>query len=233
MKQLPRAQHAPELLDEENHDPRELAQSLAQVASVNRWLGGSSALLHHLAPLLNVDRPTRILDVGTGSADLPRRVVEHARRTGRTVEITATDIHPQMRAIASTACAGYPEIRIEAADALSLHYQPESFDVCTLSLTLHHFDGDDQVRALRALGRVARKAVIVNELERTHLNFIGAKLMAATFWRGNRLTRHDGPLSVLRAFTPGELMRIGAAAGMRGRVRRHYFERVVWVGRQR
>ena len=233
MSPFDRAEHAPELLDEERHDPAELAQSLGHVAQVNRWLGGVRALLLHVTPLLHTHRTTRILDIGTGSADLPRRIADWARAHDRKVEIIASDLHPQMREIAAAECSAYPEITIESADALDLHYANDSFDIATLSLTLHHFDGEQQLRVLRELARVVRDAVIVNELERTRLNYLGARLMALTLWRGNRLTRHDGPLSVRRAFTPGELARLGAAARLNGRVERHYFQRIVFTGSPR
>jgi ubiquinone/menaquinone biosynthesis C-methylase UbiE len=233
MSPFPRAEHAPELLDAERHDPAELAHSLGHVAAVNKWLGGARALLIHVTPLLRADRTTRILDIGTGSADLPRHMADWARRNGRAVEIVAADLHPQMRAIASAACADYPEITIDVADALALPYEKGSFDVVTLSLTLHHFDGDQQVRVMREMARVVRDVVIVNELARTRLNYLGARLMALTFWRSNRLTKHDGPLSVLRAFTPPELARLGAAARLRGKVHRHYFQRIVFTGAPR
>lgn len=233
MSPFARAERAPELLDEQDHDPAELAQSLAQVAAVNRWLGGTRSLLAHLTPLLHAESTTRILDVGTGSADLPRRITDWARANSRAVQITATDVHPQMRAIAARACSAYPEIVIEPADALAVPYPNKSFDIATLSLTLHHFDGEQQIRALSELARVTRTAVIVNELRRSRLNYVGARLMALTLWRGNRLTRHDGPLSVRRAFTPDELARLCAAARLGGRVYRHYFQRIVFVGTPR
>jgi len=230
MNAFSRAEHAPELLDDAVHDPQELEQSLEQVAAVNRWLGGARALMRHLGPFLDDARVTRILDIGTGSADLPRQVVHWARRHGRRVELTATDLHPQMRAIAAARCAGIPEITVEAADALALPFADAAFDVVTLSLTLHHFDGNDQVNALREAARVARRAVIINELRRTRINYLGARMLAATLWRSNRLTRHDGPLSVLRAFTPAELLALARGAGMEAHVHTHYFQRVVLVG---
>jgi SAM-dependent methyltransferase len=230
MSSLPRAEHAPELLDAERHDPDELAHSLAHVAAVNRWLGGARTLLAHVAPRLARERVTRILDVGTGSADLPRRIADYARARDRRVAIVASDLHPQMREIASGLCRGYPEISVQPANALALDFAAGSFDLVTLSLTLHHFDGGQQVQVLRECARVARGAVIVNELRRTRINYLGARLLALTYWRGNRLTRHDGPLSVLRAFTPAELHRLGEAAGMRCRVFSHFFQRIVLVG---
>jgi len=229
MSTLPRAINSPELLDQAEHDPRELEQSLGHVAAVNRWLGGERALLQHLAPLIGPEGTTRIIDVGTGSGDLPRRVARWARAHRRSIEIVATDFHPQMAALAQKTCGDDPAITIQVADALALGFADKSFDVATLSLTLHHFDGAQQVRVLRELARVARAAVIVNDLRRSRLNYLGARLLAHTIWRGNRLTRHDGPLSVLRAFTPDELVDLAAAAGIQGRVYQHYFQRLVLV----
>lgn len=231
MTTLPRAEHAPELLDLPHHDERELAESLAHVAAVNHWLGGTRALLEHVKPRLTADRITRIIDVGTGSADLPRAIIRWCRRHNRPVEIVACDLHPQMRAIAAAQSASFPELSIRHADALALPFAGDTFDIATTSLTLHHFDGEQQVRVLRELARVASRCVIVNELRRTRLNYVGARFLALTLWRGNRITRHDGPLSVLRAFTPEELLRLSGLAGLHGAVFKHYFQRVVLVAR--
>ncbi|HEX6559251.1 MAG TPA: methyltransferase domain-containing protein [Longimicrobiales bacterium] len=229
MKPLPRAIAAPELLDEPHHDPAELRHSLAHVAAVNRWLGGTRALLRHLTPYLESANKTRILDVGTASGDLPRNVARWARSHGCVVEIVATDVHPQMRQVARQRLHDFPEITIGAADGRALPYADRSFDIALLCLTLHHFDEAEQVRIVHELARVARRAVLISELRRTRLNYIGAQLLAQTIWRRNRLTRHDGPLSVLRAFTADELLGLAREAGLSGHVHEHYFQRAVLV----
>lgn len=228
MTRLPRLEYAHELLDEPSHDPAELEDSLDDVAAVNRWLGGRRALLRHLARLLPPRRPADLLDAGTGSGDLPRAIARWARRRRVAVRITATDVHPQTLEIARRRSARFPEITFERADVLALPYADRSFDVALFSLTLHHLDGEAQVRALRELGRVARRGVIVGELERSWPAYLGARLLAATVWRRNRLTRHDGPISVLRAFTPDELLELARRAGLPNpRVHRHALFRLV------
>jgi ubiquinone/menaquinone biosynthesis C-methylase UbiE len=228
MTALPRLHDAVEYLDDAAHDDRELRASLAQIADVNRWLGGERSLLHHLAQVLPASEPVRILDVGTGSGDMPRLIVRWARRTRRTVRVVATDIHPQMLDVARAWSTGYPEIAFEQADALALRYPDGSFDCALNTLTLHHFDDDQQVCVLRELQRVSTRGIIVSELERNWPNYLGAKLLAATLWRFNRLTRHDGPISVLRAFTPDELLDLARRAGLPDpRVQRHWFFRLV------
>ncbi|MDX1567190.1 MAG: hypothetical protein R3223_05265, partial [Longimicrobiales bacterium] len=65
---LPRSRK-PEILDQPNPDPEDLARSLRDVEAVNRWLGGYRVLRQALAPLREfhpASGPVRILDVGTG-----------------------------------------------------------------------------------------------------------------------------------------------------------------------
>lgn len=230
MTLLPRTLHAVELIDAPDQDPALLEHSMSQVAGVNRWLGGRRALLAHMHEMLPPDGPAAILDAGTGSGDLPRALVTEARRLGRDLRVHATDAHPLMVDIARRACADWPEITVGHADVLALPYADRSFDGATLAMTLHHMEGDHAVRCLRELARVSRRAVIVSDLERSLLNWMGALALGATVWRGNRLTRHDGPLSVRRSFTAPELRDLAREAGFtRARVYRHMPWRVILV----
>lgn len=220
---------AEERLDAAEHDARTLETSLGHIAAINRWLGGWRSLRRHLPGLLPTGRTGRILDVGTGSGDAARVIARWARRHRREVEIVATDVHPQMLETARRRTADLRGVRVERADALSLPYADGEFDVAMLLLALHHFEGEDAVRVLSEMGRVAR-AVLVSDLDRSWLNYAGARLLAATYWRGNPLTRHDGPLSVLRAYTAAELLELATAAGLRRpRVYRHVLQRLVLV----
>jgi len=220
---LPRLQGADELLDDPDHDPGVLEGSLKQIAGVNRWLGGRRALIRHLGEWIE-GGARKILDVGTGCGDLPMAVRDWGERRGVKVEITAVDAHPQIASLAARR-TGMP---VAVSDGLHLPFRDDSFDVALLSMTLHHFDGAAQLRMLGEMARVASQHLLVNELHRSWPNYLGSKLLAATLWRGNHLTRHDGPISVLRAFTPGELVSLAKESGLvRPRVYRHFFFRLV------
>jgi SAM-dependent methyltransferase len=221
-----RVARAEERMDAPDVDADVLADSLDDLAAVNRWLGGRRAVLRPLARLL--PHGGRVLDIGTGGGDLPRDVVRAARARSVEVGVVGCDLHERTAAIAAARCRAEPAIRIVRADALALPFDDGAFDVALLSLMLHHLDDDGQLHALREAARVARRGIIVNELERTWPNYLGARLLSATLWRANDLTRHDGPLSVLRAFTPAELHARAAAAGLRAaRVERRFFYRLV------
>ena len=63
------------------------------------------------------------------------------------------------------------------------------------------------------MARVARLGVVVNDLDRTRLGWIGALLMGHLLTR-NRYTRNDAPLSVRRAFRPDETAAMLRQAGL-------------------
>ncbi len=226
-----RLDRAAEHLDEPQHDEAELAHSLAQLADVNRWLGGTRAVVLAVERLLPVDGEVRVLDVGCGAGDIDAALAARLRRRGRAARIVACDLHPQILERARERLRGEEAVTFTRVDAHALPFDDGSFDVATMSLTLHHFDGDGPVHVLRELGRVAR-FVVVNDLERNWQNYAGARLLARTLWAGNRLTRHDGPVSVLRSFTASELSSLARDAGLRDiRVRRRFFYRLVMTAR--
>jgi ubiquinone/menaquinone biosynthesis C-methylase UbiE len=224
-----RIEQAQELLDLPQTSLEQLEQSLAHVAQINRWLGGDQSILTSLARNMEEGETLDVLDVGTGSAALPRRIVHWARARGLPIQVRATDVHAQTLELARRACRAYPEITVEEANALALPYPEGRFTHALLALTLHHFEHQQQITVLHELHRVCRRAAIVSELERCWPNYFGAKLLAATWWRRNPITRHDGPLSVLRAFTRAELADIARAAGIPPAVRRAFFHRLVFV----
>lgn len=216
-----------ELLDAPHHDPGELSHSLDQVAQVNTWLGGTRALRRHLAAWLPALPSARILDVGTGNGVTLREVTSWALGRNRSWTGVGVDVGRQTAALARDAGS-----IVVLGDALRLPFADASFDLSLCTLTLHHFPDDEAVRLVREMRRVTRCAVLVNDLERTRLNYLGARALAATVWRGNRLTRNDGPLSVRRSFTASELRDVGLRAGLSEvRVRRHFPWRVVLEGK--
>lgn len=232
MTSLPRTAGA-ERMDEPDQDPAELGRSLVDLQHVNRWLGGYRVVLHHLQKLVaRHPRPSyRVLDVATGSADIPLKVAAWARAKGIRMQIVATDNHATTLSYARRHAAGDADVRVEPADALHLPYADDAFDFAVCSTALHHFDARaDLLRVLGEMHRVSRIGGIVNDLRRSRPAYVGARLLAATFWRRHPVTAHDGPLSVRRAFTTAELADLARAAGLPGaRAHRHEPFRVALV----
>lgn len=231
---MPRSDE-PELLDRLSDETADAAlrDNLRDIRRVNRYFGGTRAILGVIAPLLRqrsgVD-PLAILDVATGSADIPLAVARLAEQQRVPIRIVATDLHAGVLEVARVATRE-SAIVVELADALDLPYGDGEFDIALCSLALHHFAPTDAVRLLAEMRRVSRATMIVNDLERSRLGLAGAWLVGHALTR-NPMTRHDAPLSVRRAYTRAEARSLAAASGWQlTTVRRAIPFRYVLVGR--
>ncbi|MNG25054.1 hypothetical protein D3C84_1098510 [compost metagenome] len=81
------------------------------------------------------------------------------------------------------------------------------------------------------MARVTRSGWVVTDLERHRLAYLAAKLLAKFVWK-SPVTRHDGPLSVQRSFTPQEAKELVALAGVKAAVHKHFPFRLAVVGHE-
>ncbi|MDQ2745049.1 MAG: methyltransferase domain-containing protein, partial [Chloroflexota bacterium] len=222
--------HARELLDDPALVLTDLPANLRDIRRLNRWLGGTRIALGQLAPLLPDAPAVSLLDVATGSGDFPLAATHWASRKGMALQATGLDSSTDVLAEARELCRD--TISLMVGDARSLDVADESFDVVTCCLALHHFSEPDAAQVLAEMWRVARHAILVVDLTRGYVAYAGTWLAVQVMAR-SRLTCHDGPLSVLRAFTPPELRRLAVVAGVpHSRVTVHPLFRQVLVARK-
>jgi 2-polyprenyl-3-methyl-5-hydroxy-6-metoxy-1,4-benzoquinol methylase len=213
---IPERRSLPELLDlsPASYTSDELEGALKDLTLVNHYLGNARAVLKHLA-VMHAETPGEgftMLDVATGSADIPIAIAKWARQAGIRVVITAVDFDPTCIGIARRRCASYPEITLAVADGLELPFAKKSFDYVFCSKTAHHFTEEKVLRMIEEFSRVARRGYVIVDLRRSWLAYFLIYLLTRLFSR-NRLSRSDGPLSVLKSFTPGELAALASRSG--------------------
>ena len=191
-----------------------LAGNLRDMARINRALGGAALSWRAVEPILDEHstRPLRLLDVGTGGLDIPLYLQRTAVRRNRKLDITATDVRPEIVEIGQQMAQGQA-IRVRLARPDGLDESDDSFDVVHSSMVIHHLEPSEAVTMLREMSRVARRAVIVNDLDRSRLWHVLAYALSRVATR-NRYTRHDAPMSVRRAYRPAELAMLAAEAGL-------------------
>jgi SAM-dependent methyltransferase len=190
-----------EILDDPDVDPDVVTRSLADVVRSNSLFGGLSSAIDELKDAFkDVPRKATLLDVGTGLGDIPCRAREVARQNG--IDLTtvgldsALELARASRSVLTLAVCG---------DALRLPFADHSVDIVMCSQVLHHFAGADALKLLREMNRVARVRVIVSDLRRSWIAAAG--LWLASFpLRFHAVSRHDGVVSVMRGFTPEELV---------------------------
>jgi ubiquinone/menaquinone biosynthesis C-methylase UbiE len=219
---------AREYLDQPTLDLDELHRNLREMAMLNRLPGGVAASMRAIDWLLEGAQAGVVLDVGTGSGDLPMAL---AKDGSRHLRVLASDLRPEVLEYAAHRLQRMPRIELFKADIRQLPLADESVDVAHSSLLVHHLDPADAVRALGEMRRVARRGVVVNDLRRGRLAFTITRMTVLGLARA-RYTRHDGVLSARRAYTLAELDELAESAGLR-RVRRSlaFLPRVVTVYR--
>ncbi|GJL77976.1 MAG: hypothetical protein NPINA01_09650 [Nitrospinaceae bacterium] len=222
-----------ELLDLDEAPYEEVRESLGDVRRVNRYLSGYRVLLHHAEKFLRAHkapRPVTILDVATGSADQPAALAQQARKLGIPVRIYAIDINFKMLKFAREMTARYPEIELIQCDVLSLPFKENSFDLVVNSLSLHHFSWEKAVAILKAIYKISRSGIIVNDLHRSRIAHAAIFLLTRLLTK-NRLTRFDAPVSVMNAFVPSEFTELAKEAGIpQFEIHRHFPYRIALVG---
>ncbi|HEX6819732.1 MAG TPA: methyltransferase domain-containing protein [Ktedonobacterales bacterium] len=209
-----------ELLDAETLDDAALRRNLADIRRINFLLGWTAFTVRE------VERCARevshwnaagcpafsLLDVASGSADIPLAIARWAARAGVDATIVATDISQQIVDIATEQATGAPNVMVARQDALALDYPAASFDIALCTLALHHFDPDAAVELLQSLARVGRR-VLVFDVERSPLAYLGA-LALTRILRMNYMTCHDAPASVRRAYSASEVRTLAQRAGL-------------------
>jgi SAM-dependent methyltransferase len=206
-----------ELLDGPLDDRDALDGNLRDFAWINRLTGGTRLSERAISALDGGSGPVAtILDVGTGGADVPMTLLARARGAGRTLAITATDSRPEILAAARRVRPAIDRtagLELAVADGRRLPYPDGAYDVAHSSMVIHHLQPDDAIAFLTELGRVARRGIVVNDLVRGRLFWVGGWLLLHAV-ATSRYTRHDGPLSVRRAYSRGELLDLIDAAGL-------------------
>ena len=209
----------PELLDDDLGAPSEIAASLVDLRHINDWFGGTrttAALLRQVSEDSG-QRELSLLEVGAGAGDVPMAARRTFGKDGRRLRVTLLDrmwSHLPDNGIASV-----------AGDALQLPFRDNAFDVVSCSLFAHHLEAEELRQFAREGLRVCRRAVLINDLIRSPLHL--ALVYAGLPRFRSRITWHDAPASVQRAYTRQEMRQMlqGLPAD-RVTISKHYLYRM-------
>jgi 2-polyprenyl-3-methyl-5-hydroxy-6-metoxy-1,4-benzoquinol methylase len=200
-----------EMMDRPQRVSAELERDLQNLRQLNACFGSHQLIQRFLRRWITPGARLRILDLGTGSGDIPRLIVSYAKSVGSEVTIDAIDRNPATIEIAKNLSKEYPEIAYQTCDILE--WKPAvSYDIVICSLVLHHFSNDDAVHVLRHCRELSRKFVLVSDLRRGLLATVGVFVLTAMIFR-EPMTRYDGRLSAARAFSFNEFRTLAENAG--------------------
>jgi Methyltransferase domain len=199
---------ATELLDRPDCDPELAAASYRFMATVNCRFGGIRLVRRFLAAETaerSAGAPLRILDIGSGSCDIPLAVIRWARMYGTPLHFTCLEMagHAIDIARCQLVRAGNPPVKLLQEDAFT-HQPAEPYDCAVASMCFHHFSNAQILTLLQRLRGFVRNSMLINDLRRSQLASLAARiLLVATAAPAG--VRHDALLSIRRGFKIDEL----------------------------
>ena len=206
-----------ELMDDFSIQDERIDLALHELKLVNTFLGGKATtakgfrILHKRA---NIFRTLKVLDVGSGGADVFSNNAEN-------LSIIALDRNPRTCAYIQQ----HSPFTAVCGDAQQLSFEPKSFDVVHASLFLHHFSEKEMTNLLRSFAEVSKLGIIINDLRRSILALAGIKIFTMIFSKSS-MVKNDAPLSVLRGFSKRELQSVLSDCGFK-----HFVIKRTWAFR--
>jgi hypothetical protein len=211
----------PELMDAPDAPRSELDGALRFIRAINRRLGGISALLSSLSAWSHnwpKDRPITLLDVGTGSADIPVAARRWAITRGYDLRILGVDSHSMTLELASEYIAAQPPeiregIRLQQENALALTetIDPGSYDYTHAGMFLHHLSEIEILTVLAMMDRIATRGLVWNDLSRSPFARFGVRVLTIG---AVPMVKHDARVSVEAGFTKTEAVDIAKRVGL-------------------
>jgi 2-polyprenyl-3-methyl-5-hydroxy-6-metoxy-1,4-benzoquinol methylase len=199
-----------ELMDDYSLSGDELALNLRELELTNRLFGSQAALLNSLDKVRDhypEYKSLSIVDVGCGNGDLLRALSKWAKTKKLLLNLLGIDINPFMIEQAKVQSRAFSDIRYQVIDVFSSEFSKFSFDIICLNSFCHHVSEAELIKILDQLRKQARLAIVINDLQRHAISYYSIKFLVKLF-RLSKLSQHDGPLSVLRAFHKREIIDI-------------------------
>ena len=204
-----------ELMDDLESSGPVVDQTLKELDSINKLLGGNHLSLQGLKRILkgHEDMEVTIGDLGCGGGEMMKLMADWGRKNGYSLKFIGIDANPNIIEYAERNCSDYSEISFLPINIFSEEFRKIRFDIIHSSLFTHHFSDEELVDLFRSFKSQSRLGIIVNDLHRHWLAYFSIKIITSLFSK-SQMVKNDAALSVARAFKKTELRTIMEKAGL-------------------
>ena len=215
----------PELMDDPGLDPVAHAHALQGLARLNRIACSDRIPWKAIRRWAGIrTEPISVLDIATGSGDIPLGLGTRARRSPLDLELHGCDIssvaldHAGKRAqLLDIEFNGFRQ------DALQEPFGRQ-YDVVICNLFLHHLTESDAVRLLEHASKACSGLLLICDLRRDVVGWLLAGVFSQLLTR-SPVVHVDALKSVRAGFTPNELDSLSRRAGLSNHVIHRRFPR--------
>lgn len=186
-----------------------LEQTLRELKTINRWLGGNYVTTSGLSKLFEVKKQHSysVADIGCGGGDMVRIMNDWAISNNFNVDFTGVDANPNIIELAKQRLYDLPEVKWKVQNVFDSEFALDSVDVVTCTLFTHHFTDSELVSLLTAFRQKAKLGIVINDLHRHPLAYHSIRILTSWFSK-SPMVQNDAPVSVLRSFSKQDWERI-------------------------
>ncbi len=198
-----------ELMDDLECSGEELAQTLKELKTINKWLGGNEVTTNGLSKLIKA-RPQSdywISDIGCGGGDMIRVMAKWAAKNQTNVHLEGIDANPNIIELAKIRLKDLKNVTLTVQNIFSPAFLDHKVDICTCTLFTHHFTDSELVSLLKGMKSKSKLGIVINDLHRNPIAYSSIKLLTKLFSK-SPMVQNDAPLSVLRAFSKADWIKI-------------------------
>jgi 2-polyprenyl-3-methyl-5-hydroxy-6-metoxy-1,4-benzoquinol methylase len=216
-----------EIMDDLSASGQIIDQTLNELETINRLLGGNYVTVNGIGKLLsNANGNTiTIADVGCGSGDILRLIDNYCKKRNVPVKLIGVDANPNIVEYARAHSKSRPNIHYQAVNIFSREFQDQHFDILTGTLFFHHFTNEQLINFFSRMKGQIKIGIVINDIHRHWFAYHSIKLLTRLFSR-SYMVINDAPVSVMRAFKKQELITILEGAGIK-----NYTIRWMWAFR--
>lgn len=205
-----------EILDDFELQGNDLRQNLMELQRINTYLGGYAIAKEGVSDIIwkkRLNPPIRIADIGCGGGDTLRELAIWGREKGIDLHLTGIDANENAIAFSRQQSEQFPEINYRQINILSKEFHDLDYDIVTFNLFAHHFE-EEEIIAFLQVCKDKGAAVVINDLQRSVIAYSLFRL-TSTALNFSPISRHDGLLSIRKAFTREDWINLLKAAGFK------------------
>lgn len=204
-----------EKMDDLSCSGRELLQTLKELKTINRLLGGNKVTTSGLKKLLasKPDAPIVVADIGCGGGDMIDIMSEWAESKGYSMKFVGIDANPHIIDLAKDRNPHLGGVKWQVLNVFDPEFLEEKVDIVCCTLFTHHFTDEELIKMFRTFKNKAKLGIIVNDLHRHPLAYYSIKWLTF-FFSKSAMVKNDAPLSVRRSFVRKDWQIIGREASL-------------------
>lgn len=204
-----------ELMDDLDCSGQELEQTLRELKTINRWLGGNHVTTNGLAKIMKLKPQTsyRIADIGCGGGDMIGIMDHWAKGQKKQVNFVGIDANRNIIELAKVRLSDVTNVRWQVQNVFEPEFSQEKVDIITCTLFTHHFTDAELITLIQAFRQKATLGLVINDLHRHWFAFHSIRILTKLFSK-SPMVQNDASLSVLRSFRKSDLEGILAKAGI-------------------